>query len=113
MNCKATASVAALQARQAQVPRYNSYCSTRDVLQNSFRRLMRIRVRDNRATYDKIICPRFERLEWSHRSPLIARLRPTRSNSWNNDLDLITEFTTQRFDFVRTGYNSINSCLNA
>ena len=70
-------------------------------------------MRCDRPAYDKIVRASFDRLTRCHCSSLIASCRPARSNSRNNDFDLIIEVTTKRFDFVWTGYNSIDSCINA
>ena len=70
-------------------------------------------MRGDRSTYNQIVSTGFKCFARSHRSLLIARLGPGRSNPGDNNFDLVTEFTTKRCDFVRTGYNSIDSCFNA
>jgi hypothetical protein len=83
------------------------------LVQNLFDSFIRISVRCNRSTYHKIVCAGFKRLARGHRSPLIAGFRPVRTNARDYELDLATEFTTESFDFVRAGYNAIDSCFNA
>ena len=61
------------------------------------------------STNADVVRARFECLAWSHESLLIVRLRPAWANSLNRDLDLVAESRAQRSNFVRTGYDSIDS----
>src|SRR6266849_651583 len=67
---------------------------------------------DRPADY-QIISAGFNRFERRHESLLIARLRPARSNSWNDNFDLVAEFGSQRFDFAWTRHDSVDPIFNA
>ena len=66
---------------------------------------------DRPADY-QIISAGIDRFARRHESFLIVRLRPVRSNSGNDDFDLVAKFGTQRFDFVGTADETINSVFN-
>src|SRR5260370_8855955 len=80
--------------------------------QNSFDGFARIFVSGDRPADYQIISTGLERFARRHESFLIARLRPARSDSWNNNFDLVAEFGSQRFDFVWTADETINSVFH-
>jgi len=60
-----------------------------------------------------VVCACFDRLTRSHESLLIARFCPARANSLDRNLDFVSEFATKRFDFTRTGDDSMDSSFDA
>jgi len=57
----------------------------------------------------QIVCAGFDCLARRHEPLLIARLRPTRPDSRNNDLNFVAEFAPQKSRFERAGNQTIDS----
>src|SRR2546426_12513306 len=64
LDCRAAASVAGSQDRQAQRLPYKGYCSTRDILQNSFRSFSWISMGSNRSSDYQIIRACVQGIAW-------------------------------------------------
>ena len=60
-----------------------------------------------------VVCARFNCFARSHESFLIARFCPAWPNSLDGDFDSVAELAAKRFDFMRTGHDSIDSCFYA
>src|SRR5947207_14987783 len=60
-----------------------------------------------------VVCACFDRLTRSHESLLITRFCPTWPNSLDGNFDSVIEFATKRFNFTRTGDDSMDSCFDS
>src|SRR5437762_3900698 len=69
-------------------------------------------MRGDRTPNADVICASSKRLARRHESFLIARLGPTRANSLNSNFDFVADFRAELFDFMRTGYDSVDSSFN-
>src|SRR6476620_12310067 len=69
-------------------------------------------MRSDRSANADIIRTRFQSLMRRRESFLIARLRPSRTNSLDSDFDFVAKFCTQLLDFMGTGYDSVDSCFD-
>src|SRR5437879_1235858 len=98
-------------------PGFLSLREVREILlklsQNSFDGFARIFVSSDRPTDYQIISTGLDRFARRRESFLIARLRPARSNSGNDNFDLVAEFGSQRFDFLWTRHDSVDPIFNA
>src|SRR5439155_2183668 len=80
-----------------------------EFLQNLRHSFARLRMRGDRTPNADVICASSKRLARRHESFLIARLGPTRANSLNSNFDFVADFRAELFDFMRTGYDSVDS----
>ena len=60
-----------------------------------------------------VVCACFNRFAWSHEPFLIARFCPAWPNSLDGDFESVAELASQGFNFMRTGDESVYSCLCA
>src|SRR5207244_5360962 len=74
--------------------------------------ISRLRMRSDRSANADIIGAGFDRLAGRRESLLIARLRPSRTNPLNHDFDSARKFCAQLFNFMWTGYDSVDSCFD-
>src|SRR6516164_138545 len=60
-----------------------------------------------------VVCARLNSLPWSHEPSLIARFCPGWSNSLDGDFESVAKLASQGSNFMRTGDDSVYSCLCA
>jgi hypothetical protein len=58
-----------------------------------------------------VVCARLDCFARGHESFLIAWFCPGWPNSLDGDFDFVAELAAKLFDFVRTGYDAIDSSL--
>ena len=79
-----------------------------EFVQNYGDRLVRLWMRRDGPPNHEIIRARRERVARRHEPLLISGLRPTRANTWRDDLDLVAESGAQRLHFKRTRHDAVD-----